>query len=61
MSRDLRSWNVSVGDQYHHRWHYVVARTRKSAIRQAKRLEGYIGDDLDNERRIRRCEALETL
>lgn len=63
----LRAWRVAVVkiDQSHGSYvcdvHYVVARSRRSAVRQAKTLSGYTGRALDHEGRLSRIDVLEDL
>lgn len=60
----LRSWLVRVRDPhaykpYQRRTHYVVARTKASAIRQAKVMSGY--SDCTTAAGVQDCSVLEEL
>ena len=76
MTYPLRSWLVKVrsanqasrsdgwGDRYVYHPvvdHYVIARTKKSAIRQAKRMAGYRNEKLETGGNVLRVEQLDSL
>jgi len=61
----LKSWKVTVADwsrgRYSWSTQYVVAVSKASAMRQAKRMVGYNAEDAKTRAGIRECTFLEDL